>query len=70
MSIEPLNKKMFMLQRSNDSFGESFGQKLEYIHHKPVRAGLCEIPEDYHYLSARFYIDGTNDFGMLKHFVG
>ncbi len=56
LSIELLNKKMFI-------------QKLEYIHYNPVRAGLCETPEDYHYSSARFYLDGTNDFGMLKHFV-
>ncbi len=55
LSIELPNKKMFI-------------QKLEYIHYNPVRAGLCEVPEDYHYSSARFYIDGTNDFGMLKHF--
>ncbi len=55
LSIELLNKKMFI-------------QKLEYIHYNPVRAGICEVPEDYHYSSARFYVDGTNDFGMLKHF--
>jgi hypothetical protein len=26
----------------------------------PVWAGLCEVPEDYHYSSARFYVDGFN----------
>ncbi len=57
LSIELLNKKMFI-------------QKLEYIHYNPVRAGICEVPEDYHYSSARFYCDGTNEFGMLKHFAG
>ncbi len=57
LSIELLNKKMFI-------------QKLEYIHYNPVRAGLCEVPEDYHYSSARFYLDGTNNFEMLKHFSG
>src|SRR5687767_6538060 len=47
-----------------------FIQKLEYIHYNPVRAGLCEVPENYHYSSAKFYYDGTNSFGMLKHFTG
>ena len=45
-------------------------QKLEYIHYNPVRAGLCTVPEDYYYLSARFYYNGTNSFGMLKHYSG
>lgn len=31
-------------------------QKLEYIHLNPVKAGLCEHPEDYKYSSVRFYI--------------
>ncbi len=57
LSIELLNKAMFI-------------QKLEYIHYNPVRAGMCETPEDYHYSSARFYHDGTNSFGMLKHYSG
>ena len=30
-------------------------QKLEYIHYNPVRAGLCEYPEEYKYSSAAFY---------------
>jgi putative transposase len=57
LSIELLNKTMFL-------------QKLEYIHHNPVRADLCELPEDYHYSSARFYHDGSNSFNMLTHFTG
>ena len=57
LSIELLNKMMFI-------------QKLEYIHYNPVRAGLCELPEDYHYSSARFYHDGSNSFNMLTHFSG
>jgi hypothetical protein len=28
------------------------------------------VPEEYHYSSARFYYDGTNSFGMLKHYSG
>ena len=44
--------------------------KLEYIHYNPVKAGLCELPEDYYYSSAKLYQDGTNSFGMLKHYSG
>jgi putative transposase len=29
-------------------------QKLHYIHQNPVKAGLCQFPEDYHYSSASF----------------
>jgi hypothetical protein len=31
---------------------------------------IIEVPEDYYYSSARFYEDGTNNFGMLKHYSG
>jgi len=41
--------------------GEMFFQK---------RAGLCNVPEDYYYLSAKLYFDGANSFGMLKHYSG
>ncbi len=57
LSIDLLNKTMFI-------------QKLEYIHYNPVKAGLCDVPENYHYSSARFYNDGSNSFGMLTHFSG
>ncbi len=57
LSIELLNEKMFV-------------QKMEYIHDNPVRAGVCNLAEDYHFSSARFYQYGTNDFDMLKHFSG
>jgi putative transposase len=33
-------------------------QKLDYIHHNPVRAGLVEAPEDYAYSSYRNYMYG------------
>jgi hypothetical protein len=49
--------------------GDLFKQKLEYIHYNPVKAGLCENPEDY-YSSARFYHDGLDAFKMLTHFTG
>jgi len=35
---------------------EVFEQKLDYIHHNPVKAGLCELPEYYLYSSASYYI--------------
>ena len=57
LSIGLLNKTMFI-------------QKLEYIHHNPVRAGLCELPENYHYSSAKFYREGSNSFNMLTHLQG
>jgi len=47
-----------------------FKQKLEYIHYNPVKAGICEKPEDYYYSSARFYLDGLDSFKMLTHFAG
>ncbi len=47
-----------------------FDQKLDYIHYNPVHAGLCINPEAYYYSSARFYFDGTDDFGMLTHCSG
>jgi putative transposase len=57
LGIELLNETMFK-------------QKLEYIHYNPVKAGLCTLPEEYYYSSARFYVDGANSFGMLKHYSG
>jgi putative transposase len=44
-----------------------FMQKLEYIHWNPVKAGLCSLPEEYYYSSAKFYHTSIDDFGMLTH---
>ena len=44
-----------------------FMQKLEYIHWNPVKAGLCGMPEEYYYSSAKFYHTGIDDFEMLTH---
>ena len=46
---------------------EVFWQKLEYIHYNPVKAGLCEYPEDYKYSSARFYLKNEKDWDFLVH---
>ena len=45
-----------------------FQQKLNYIHQNPVRSGLCVLPEDYWFSSARYYITGVDDFDMIMHF--
>jgi putative transposase len=42
-----------------------FNPKLDYIHYNPVKAGLCKLPEDYYYSSAKFYFDGVDAFEML-----
>ena len=35
-----------------------FRQKANYVHQNPVRAGLCELPELYHWNSAMLYVKG------------
>jgi putative transposase len=45
-----------------------FAQKLEYIHWNPVKAGLCNAPEDYRYSSAKFYETGVDNWGFLTHY--
>ncbi len=42
-------------------------QKIDYIHYNPVKAGLCDFPEDYWFSSARFYELNQDDFGILTH---
>jgi putative transposase len=52
-----------------DLFSEEvFIQKLDYIHWNPVKAGLCKLPEEYYYSSAKFYEFGIDDFGILTHY--
>ncbi|MFT4018914.1 MAG: transposase [Agriterribacter sp.] len=45
-----------------------YEQKLDYIHWNPVKAGLCKMPEDYKYSSAKFYETGIDDFGFITHY--
>ncbi len=47
-----------------------FHQKMNYIHYNPVRAKLCELPEDYHFSSALFYEKGIDHFGFIEHYMG
>jgi putative transposase len=49
---------------------EVFRQKLEYIHANPVRAGRCELAEDYRYSSAKFYKQNENEWNFLTHYNG
>lgn len=46
-----------------------FEQKLDYIHHNPVKAGLCILPEAYDYSSARFYLGEEDTAGILTHYM-
>ncbi len=57
LGIDLINEAMFI-------------QKLNYIHQNPVVAGICQLPEDYYYSSAKYYENGTDDFGMLTHWRG
>jgi type I restriction enzyme R subunit/putative DNA methylase len=36
-----------------------FNATIEYVHHNPVKAGLCAKPEDWPWSSARSFRDGT-----------
>src|ERR1700678_1393547 len=38
-----------------------FVEKLRYIHRNPVKAGLCERPEDWEWSSFRHYATGGGD---------
>jgi len=46
-----------------------FEQKLDYIHLNPVNAGLCQLPEEYKYSSASFYILNKSEFDFLTHWM-
>jgi REP element-mobilizing transposase RayT len=48
---------------------EVFIQKLEYIHWNPVKAGLCVLPEEYKYSSAKYYETGIRDWGFVTHYM-
>ncbi len=46
-----------------------FQQKLNYIHYNPVKANLCNLPEDYHFSSALFYEKGIDHFSFIDHYL-
>jgi putative transposase len=45
-----------------------FDQKLNYIHYNPVTAGMCNLPEEYLYSSARFYYGNIDHWNMLTNY--
>jgi putative transposase len=44
-------------------------QKIDYIHNNPCVAkwNLADLPEKYKYSSAKFYLEGIDEFGILTH---
>ena len=48
---------------------EMLMQKLDYIHYNQVMAGLCNLPEEYKYSTARFYETGVNDWSIVNHYA-
>ena len=44
-------------------------QKIDYMHYNPVKAGLCEYPEEYVHSSYRFYHLDENNWGFLTHYA-
>jgi putative transposase len=49
---------------------EIFYQKLNYIHQNPVKANLCNLPEDYEFSSAKYYSSGINNYEFVSHYKG
>ena len=47
------------------------GDIINYIHCNPLQSkwSLVKFPEEYRYSSAEYYINGSNDFGMLRHYM-
>lgn len=47
-----------------------FAQKLDYIHHNPVQDKwkITELPENYRYSSARYYLLNLDDWGFISHY--
>lgn len=50
---------------------EVFEQKLSYIHKNPVNEkwNLADLPENYYYSSASFYLLNRDDWGFLTHYM-
>lgn len=44
-------------------------QKIDYIHNNPCveKWNLANLPENYKYSSAKFYLEGIDEFGILTH---
>ena len=48
---------------------EMYFQKFDYTHYNAVSAGLCTVPEEYKYSSAKFYETGYDEFRLLTHYA-
>jgi len=48
-----------------------FEQKLNYIHQNPVQEKwkLADLPENYYYSSARYYLLNQDDWGFITHYA-
>ena len=46
-------------------------QKIEYIHNNPLqeRGNLCKEPEDYRFSSAKFHLQGVDEFNLITHYT-
>ncbi len=44
-------------------------QKIDYMHYNPVKAGMCELPEQYYYSSARYYELNEDNWGFITHYA-
>ena len=46
-------------------------QKLDYIHRNPVQEKwqLADVPENYFYSSARYYLLNVDDWGFISHYA-
>lgn len=73
--VNASNKSFEFWQRDSLAFEltqrETAIQKLEYIHNNPIaeKWQLASCREEYHFSSALFYYNGTNNFGFLKHLL-
>ena len=49
--------------------GEVIEQKLKYIHENPLKEKwkLADLPEDYRYSSAKYYLLNVDDWGIVSH---
>jgi putative transposase len=43
-------------------------EKLDYIHANPVKANLCDLPENYKFSSAAYYIHNESN-GIITHYM-
>ncbi len=65
-------RETFWLKESFDRFirnDEHFRNEIQYIENNPVKAGLCLLPQDWEWSSARFDFDKFSDFKPINEIV-